>query len=50
MVRHRELEKVDVDLLRADGVHLNAIGLDIWTLNLKEGIESAIGLWRDGRS
>lgn len=34
VVRHRELEAVDDSLLRPDGVHLNAIGLDIWILSL----------------
>lgn len=47
VVRHRDLEELDVSLLRPDGVHLNAIGLDIWTLGLKEGIEQALCVWRD---
>lgn len=37
---------MDGDLLRADGVHLNAIGIDLWTLGIKEG---SIEVWKDGR-
>lgn len=47
MVRHRELDVMDDALLRLDGVHLNSIGLDIWMLDLKEGIEQALFVWRD---
>lgn len=47
VVRHRELEKVDTDLLRDDGEHLNVYGMDIWNLNIKEGIESALRVWRN---
>lgn len=44
VVRHRDLEMVDHGLLRADGIHLNSIGLDIWMLSLHEGIK--LVLWR----
>lgn len=47
VVRHKELEEADPELLRSDGVHLNAIGLDLWTLGLQEGIERALEVWRD---
>lgn len=46
VVRHKDLEELDDALLRPDGVHLNAIGLDIWTLGLREGLEQAVRVWR----
>lgn len=49
-VRHKDLEIVDDSLLWSDGEHLNFIGLDIWMLGIQEGIERALGLWRDERS
>lgn len=49
VVRHKELEVVDDKLLSTDGAHLNPIGMDIWMLGLQEGIEKALGLWRDER-
>lgn len=42
VVRHRELEGDNRNLLRADGVHLNDIGLDIFNLGLIGGIELAL--------
>lgn len=48
VVRHKELEKVDEDFIQNDGVHPNEIGLDLWTLGIKEGIEAALQVWRDG--
>lgn len=47
VVRHRELEEVDPDLLLDDGVHLNEIGTDMWTLEIRDGIERALQVWRD---
>lgn len=47
VVHHRDLEVVDDGLLRPDGVHLNAMGSDIWMLALQEGIEQDLRLWRD---
>lgn len=46
VVRHKDFE-VTVVLLCPDGVHLNAIGLDLWTLGIKEGMEQTLRLWRD---
>lgn len=31
--------------LSEDGVHLNAIGTDMWLLSLQEGIQSVLSLW-----
>lgn len=47
VVRHRELEEVDGELLVDDGVHPNTIGLDIWSLGLRDRIERALDVWRD---
>lgn len=47
VVRHKELEVLDDALLRPDVMYLNAIGLDIWTLDLKEETEQALCVWRD---
>lgn len=47
VVRHRELEEVDGELLLDDGVHPNAIVLDICLLGLRDGIERALDVWRD---
>lgn len=49
VVRHKELEELDSSLLWTDGVHLNGIGFDMWSLNIREGVEKAIQLWRDDR-
>lgn len=49
VVRHKELEELDSSLLWMDGVHLNGIGFDMWSLNIREGVEKAIHLWRDDR-
>ncbi|KAM3920332.1 uncharacterized protein RB166_014730 [Leptodactylus fuscus] len=49
VVRHRELEVPSVEHLRRDGVHLNAIGTDIWMLGLRGGVERALEVWRDSR-
>lgn len=47
VVHHRELESVNKDLVRPDGVHLNTIRRDMWALDLLGGIEQAFSLWRD---
>lgn len=47
VVRHQDLEVADPALFIPDGVHLNPIGLDLWTLGLKDGIERALRVWRD---
>lgn len=47
VVRHKDLEEVDEDLMWEDGIHLNHIGYDIWMLALQGGIERALGVWRD---
>ncbi|XP_068102961.1 pneumococcal serine-rich repeat protein-like [Hyperolius riggenbachi] len=43
-IRHRELEEDILLFLRRDGVHLNAIGTDLWALGIEEGIERALRL------
>ncbi|CAJ0940127.1 unnamed protein product [Ranitomeya imitator] len=43
-VRHLELEQGGVDFLLGDGVHLNAVGTDLWSLDLQNGIERAIAV------
>lgn len=49
VIRHRELEKPSDDFLLIDGIHLNDIGTDMWALELREGLEMALKVWRDGR-
>lgn len=49
VVRHRELEKPSEDFLSIDGIHLSDIGMDMWALELREGLEMALRVWRDGR-
>lgn len=49
VVRHRELEMVDDELLWANRVHLNTIGIDMWTLGIRKSIESALRFWSDDR-
>ncbi|XP_069842788.1 collagen alpha-1(I) chain-like [Dendropsophus ebraccatus] len=45
-VRHRDLEDCAENYWLGDGVHLNAVGIDLWMLALQEGIERALCLWR----
>lgn len=47
VVRHRELESVDEELLIDDGVHPNDFGYDLWALGLRGGVERALEVWRD---
>lgn len=47
VVQHRELEDQSVRYWRDDGVHLNAVGIDIWSLGLQEGVVRALQVWRD---
>lgn len=47
VIRHRELEDQSVRYWRDDGVHLNAVGIDIWSLDLQEGVARALQVWRD---
>lgn len=49
VVRHRELEG-DRSLLEDDGVYPNPIGLDIFLLGLRDGVEQALFLMGGGRS
>lgn len=49
-VRHRDLEEETWRFLRADGVHLNAIGLDLWQLALQDGVHRAFRVWRATRT
>lgn len=50
VIRHRDLEELDPALLRDDGIHLNPIGIDMWTIGIKDGIERALEVWRDDHS
>ncbi|XP_066437239.1 armadillo repeat-containing X-linked protein 2-like isoform X2 [Eleutherodactylus coqui] len=43
--RHIDLEKGVGNYWRSDGVHLNDIGIDLWTEGLQEGIERALLVW-----
>ncbi|XP_066442677.1 serine/arginine repetitive matrix protein 1-like [Eleutherodactylus coqui] len=45
-VRHRDLEKGQGDYWLDNGIDLNAAGINIWALAIKEGIEKALLLWR----
>lgn len=45
-IRHRELEQDPWLYLRGDGVHLNAVGIDLWFLGLQDGIQRALWVWR----
>lgn len=49
VVRHKELEGSEMEFVDNDGVHLTPIGMDLWTLNLQEGLKTAWEVWRDGR-
>ncbi|XP_044155431.1 uncharacterized protein LOC122942002 [Bufo gargarizans] len=42
VVRHEVLEKGVGEFWRADGVHLNAVGTDLWALGLQSGVEVAL--------
>lgn len=46
VVRHLELEVDTWRYLRDDGVHLNAVGIDLWALGLQDGIQRALRVWR----
>ncbi|CAN2387673.1 hypothetical protein PRIEUP_LOCUS11992, partial [Pristimantis euphronides] len=45
-VRHRELEEAGENYWRPDGVHLTEVGLAFWLLDIQQGVERAIELWR----
>lgn len=45
VIRHRELEKDTGLYLRRDGVHLSAVGTDLWFLRLQDGIQHALRVW-----
>lgn len=48
-VRHTDSEVGTGEYWRSDGVHLNAVGTDMWTLALQGGMETAVLMWRDAR-
>ncbi|XP_044138554.1 serine/arginine repetitive matrix protein 1-like isoform X4 [Bufo gargarizans] len=50
VVRHPELEAGTGGFWRQDGVHLNAVGIDLWSLDLQGGVETAIRVWRNARA
>ncbi|PIO30058.1 hypothetical protein AB205_0079610 [Aquarana catesbeiana] len=45
-IRHRELEVDTWRYLRSDGVHLNEVGTDLWSLGLQEVIQRGLRVWR----
>lgn len=47
VVRHRDFEDYPDEFLWGDGSHLNAIGIDLWSSKLQEGIKTAWSVWRD---
>ncbi|CAJ0919313.1 unnamed protein product [Ranitomeya imitator] len=47
VVRHINLESGTGGYWRLEGVHLNAVGTDMWCLAIQEGIETALKVWRD---
>ncbi|XP_077140621.1 uncharacterized protein LOC143805314 isoform X4 [Ranitomeya variabilis] len=47
VVRHVNLESGEGSYWRADGVHLNEVGTDMWCLAIQEGIETALKVWGD---
>ncbi|XP_040296291.1 uncharacterized protein LOC121008068 [Bufo bufo] len=49
VVRHEVLEKGEGAFWRADGVHLNAVGTDLWALGIQSGVEIALRVWRDAQ-
>lgn len=48
-IRHMELEFETWRYLRADGVHLNEVGIDLWNLGLQDGIQRALRVWEGTR-
>lgn len=50
VVRHRDLENGVGAFWKTDGVHLNEVGTDLWTLGLQNGIETAVRMWRGARA
>lgn len=42
LVRHRELETGSGGFWRGDGVHLNAINIDMGNLGLQDGTQIAV--------
>lgn len=48
VIRHVDLEW-EADFFREDGIHLNALGLDLFNLNLQGRIEEGIEVWRSGQ-
>lgn len=48
VIRHRQLEGDNRELLLDDGIHLNPIGLDILLSGLQDAIERALFMLRNG--
>lgn len=46
VVRHHDLKVDTWRYLQSYGVHLNAIGTDLWILGIQDGIQKALYLWR----
>lgn len=46
VIRHLDLETDTWQFLRGDGVHLNAVGTDLWLLGLEDGLQQAFRVWR----
>lgn len=45
VVRHLELETDTWRYLGGEGVHLSAVGIDLWSLGLQDGIQRAVLVW-----
>lgn len=50
VVRHWHLEGDNSRLMRADGVHLTDIGLDIFLSGIQDGVKQALFILGGGRS
>lgn len=50
VIRHRQLEGDNKELMMDDGIHLNEIGLDIFLSGLQDVIERALFMLSGGRS
>lgn len=46
VIRHMELERNTRLYLRSNGVYLSAVGINLWSLGLQDGIQWALRVWR----
>lgn len=45
VAQHRKLEVDTWRYLRGNGVHLNAVGTDLWSLGLQDWVQRALHFW-----